>query len=178
MKGTLHKTETGWIIEYYDGEGHLGHHIGQRKKYLLPIHPDYVKYYFLDEDAEGGEVEFEIIEEFKNRNAWYHTYQKYAKLINRNSIGNDGFHFDEGSTYPPVVDKLDKFMDNMELFERSTLMNILEELIKEAKAPLYTKEEVRKAIFEALALVYHQSTIGVRIEDVNEIIQSLKQPKQ
>ena len=49
---------------------------------------------------------------------------------------------------------------------------------KEAKENTFTEEQVREAIFEALALVYHQSTIGVRIEDVNEIIQSLKQPKQ
>jgi hypothetical protein len=46
------------------------------------------------------------------------------------------------------------------------------------KENTYTEEQVREAIFEALALVYHQSTIGVRIEYVNEIIQSLKQPKQ
>lgn len=69
MRGTLHKTEQGWIVNSF-----------YETPLSLPVHPDYVKYYFLDEDAEGAEVEFEIIEEFKDRNAWYHTYQKYARL--------------------------------------------------------------------------------------------------
>ena len=52
MKGTLHKTEIGWVVRWpqEDPRDPLPE---------LPLHPDYVKCYFLDEDAEGGEVEFD-----------------------------------------------------------------------------------------------------------------------
>ena len=175
LKGTLTKKINGtWVVRVQSTDQPPSPSVVEHGV-EYPLHPsDHVTN--KTQRVDGKEVEFEIVKEYIDTHT--NQVQAYAKLINRNSIGNDGLHFDEGSTYPPVVDKLDKFMDNMELFERSTLMNILEELIKESKAPLYTEEQVRKAIFEALALVYHQSTIGVRIEDVNEIIQSLKQPKK
>ena len=59
MKGTLHKTEQGWEISHATYDITLNRWTAGK----FPIHPDYVKYYFLDEDAEGGDVEFEIVEE-------------------------------------------------------------------------------------------------------------------
>ena len=52
MKGTLRKTETGWQVEYQVINSFR----------FLPINPHLEKYYFLDEDADGGEVEFQIEE--------------------------------------------------------------------------------------------------------------------
>lgn len=67
MKGILHKKETGWVVNYPQRKTTPGNpkSLGSYKRTSLrseiPVHPDYVKYYFLDEDAEGGEVEFEIV---------------------------------------------------------------------------------------------------------------------
>jgi hypothetical protein len=59
IKGTLHKTEQGWVVKHSrlndDGE-----QIGFGRYEQLLLHPAYVKYYLLDEDAEGCEVYFEI----------------------------------------------------------------------------------------------------------------------
>ena len=71
MKGTLHKTEQGWVVKY-------------AKHSELPLHPEYVKCYFLDEDAEGGEVEFEIVSEpniYRSVGNIQENYTSYAKLI-------------------------------------------------------------------------------------------------
>ena len=58
MKGKLKKTETGWVIEHkiIDPYGQIPNPI--------KLHPDYVKYYLLDEDAEGSDIEFEIAYEY------------------------------------------------------------------------------------------------------------------
>ena len=66
MKGTLNKTEQGWVVRYGDMQ-------------FLPLHPKYEKYYFLDEDAEGGKVEFEVVKEFIDN--YTNQVQEYAKLV-------------------------------------------------------------------------------------------------
>ena len=77
MKGKLHKTGKRWVVEYMvDERTPIGHKSWWE---TLPLHPDYVKYYFLDEDAEGGEVEFEIVKEYIDSHT--NQVQKYAKLI-------------------------------------------------------------------------------------------------
>ena len=76
MKGTLHKTEQGWVVRHL---GYVPPH-----EYELPVHPNYIKYYFLDEDAEGDEVEFEVVEVFNKNNQIGHKYINYAKLIKNN----------------------------------------------------------------------------------------------
>ena len=70
MKGKLHKTDNGWKVLYTEC---VPHRMTMEWSSSLPIHPEYVKCYFLDEDAEGGEVEFEVVEE--------PPYKLYAKLI-------------------------------------------------------------------------------------------------
>jgi hypothetical protein len=63
MKGKLYKTEQGWVVRYRETTPL------SITTETLPVHPDYVKYYFLDEDAEGGEVEFEIVRHCKKHNS-------------------------------------------------------------------------------------------------------------
>jgi hypothetical protein len=70
MKGTLNKTEQGWVVRYGDMQ-------------FLTLHPEYVKYYFLDEDAEGGEVEFDwcvIVDHDSGKG------KEYAKLLHKKVI--------------------------------------------------------------------------------------------
>jgi hypothetical protein len=56
MKGHLYKKiqPEGWYVTYTADD--FGFH-----KRELPIHPEYLKCYFLDEDDNGTEVEFEIV---------------------------------------------------------------------------------------------------------------------
>jgi hypothetical protein len=57
MKGILKNTDKGWVVKYFDtGKAYDVMYCGES----LPINPYLEKYYFLDEDAEGREVEFEI----------------------------------------------------------------------------------------------------------------------
>jgi len=57
MKGTLTKLDNQWMVRYDTFQNDHSYPLPAYN--FLPLHPDYVKYYFLDEDAEGGEVEFE-----------------------------------------------------------------------------------------------------------------------
>jgi hypothetical protein len=71
MKGTLHKTEQGWVVEY-------------AKHSQLPLHPD--EPLLLDKRWEGEEVEFEIVKKVPSEHDVTHgtfvVYKNYAKLIN------------------------------------------------------------------------------------------------
>ena len=108
MKGTLHRTEKGWVVKHSrlndDGE-----QIGFGRYEKLPIHPDYIKYYFLDEDAEGAEVEFEIISKLWGVND---DVISYAKLIRPNT--------EEVRTDSPMVKRLKEYLDSItpEQFEQ------------------------------------------------------------
>lgn len=56
MKGTLLKTENGWIVEYWVG----------LKVFEYPLHPDFTQYLKEPEfhNLSGKDVEFEIMDEF------------------------------------------------------------------------------------------------------------------
>ena len=78
MKGKLEKTIKGqWVVRVISEETPECDTIIEHGK-QFPVHPDYVKYYFLDEDAEGSEVEFEIINKLWGIND---DIISYAKLI-------------------------------------------------------------------------------------------------
>ena len=109
MKGTLHKTEQGWQVSHatYDMT------INRWTAGKFPVHPDYIKYYFLDEDADGSEVEFEIINKLWGTND---DIISYAKLIKPKKINleempkeeweearNPAYkHFDIDADYPEL----------------------------------------------------------------------------
>ena len=59
MKGKLVQTDGGWIIRYEDLLRLYPFSEYNTKE--IHIHPHYEKYYFLDADADGSEVEFEIV---------------------------------------------------------------------------------------------------------------------
>jgi hypothetical protein len=82
MKGTLSKTQQGWVVKYdqrtwQDPSAEDGEY---------PLHPEYVKCYFLDEDAEGSQVEFEIVTSDNGAMSFTETFEsrQYAKLIRQN----------------------------------------------------------------------------------------------
>jgi hypothetical protein len=59
MKGKLLQTQTGWIIRYEDLlRLYPFNQYGMKE---IHIHPEYEKFYFLDGDADGADVEFEIV---------------------------------------------------------------------------------------------------------------------
>jgi diaminopimelate epimerase len=73
MKGILLKRNDSWLIEYTTINGAPN---------LIQIHPEYVKYYFLDEDADGVEVEFEVVTYNQKGSAYNNLpHDTYAKLI-------------------------------------------------------------------------------------------------
>jgi len=112
MKGKLLQTKTGWIIRYEDLlRLYPFNQYGMKE---IHIHPEYEKYYFLDGDADGADVEFEIVIGDNG--------VRLAKLIRPNrsealdflaeqaqelGLGYDGYIGDETDT-----DKIDQILDN------------------------------------------------------------------
>lgn len=78
MRGKLHKTSRGWIVKH-SRLNDDGQEIGFGKPEQHLIHPKYEKIYFLDDEAEGGDVEFEIVTEYIDN--YTNQTQSYAKLI-------------------------------------------------------------------------------------------------
>ena len=72
MKGTLHKTESGWQV-WYHAKDKLYH--GSIRVRILPLHPD--EPMLVDKRWEGQEVEFEIVDFPIN------SISKYAKLVDK-----------------------------------------------------------------------------------------------
>lgn len=103
MKGTLHKTDRGWIVRYnpnpHEGVSKIGTGPGIRLKQVdeLRLHPDDVpncKDEWLEADFEGKEVEFEMVkipsDSTTDEQQWQQMnrqekddflYDKYAHLI-------------------------------------------------------------------------------------------------
>lgn len=80
MKGTLHKNKVeGWLVLYT---------VEETWDRCIPIHPDYEKYYFLDDDTDGKEVEFEIVQVAVDNNG---TVVNYSRLIKPSvdKLGNE-----------------------------------------------------------------------------------------
>jgi len=76
MKGTLLKTENGWIVEYWVG----------LKVFEYPLHPDFTEYLNEPEfhNLSGKDVEFEMMDEFTHPEQYegipLFEGIKYAKL--------------------------------------------------------------------------------------------------
>ena len=146
MKGILHKTEQGWVVNYPKKTTTPGNpkSLGSYKRTTLrseiPIHPDYVKYYFLDEDAEGGEVEFEIVRYCKKHNS----------DPSKNSVCTLDCGYDEVS-YAKLINQVRK-LDNdkeKELFELEQQLDIPSHMRwhnRESKETLYTEEQTNEKI--------------------------------
>ena len=77
MKGTLRKTEQGWVVRYFDTEKSYDvMYCGES----LRLHPDNedLSYAVRDSDWEGKEVEFEIVSRVLGASG---IGQTFAKLI-------------------------------------------------------------------------------------------------
>ena len=167
MKGTLLKRNDSWFVEYTTINGAPN---------LIEIHPEYVKYYFLDEDAEDGEVEFEISHDFHygtNDDGVYSKINKsYAKLIRQSRL----IKLD----LPKMEQKLDTALANETsesleewMLNKREIHNYklgLDDGYNLAKKNLFTEAQVMKAMEFA-------RTFSSAMKD-EDFIKSLKQHKQ
>jgi hypothetical protein len=85
MKGTLHKTESGWQVWYHAKEDLFYGNTGVR---ILPLHPDAYSVNGPMKDVvtswEGQEVEFEIVaNEGEPLGRGEQPYKQYAKLVDK-----------------------------------------------------------------------------------------------
>jgi hypothetical protein len=187
MKGTLHKTEQGWIVEY-------------AKHSELPLHPDDESLWMFAElneewkdKLDGKEVEFEIVSD---------TYEKpgkgntYAKLIpskeQQKQLITEIMDLDaKDGLYDTVNDtgsELDKLAEkHVESLGFITFTNDYSNERRssfiygynKAKETLYTEEQVREAINLARVKTDKEYYAKPMLRySPDEIIQSLKQPKK
>jgi hypothetical protein len=134
MKGKLHKTIKGeWVVRIISEETPECNTIIEHGK-QLPVHPEYVKYYFLDEDAEGGEVEFDwcvIVDHDSGKGKEYakllHKKSEYPELDGTNELCNDKiwddiYHDYTAEQYPafggPFTDSI-SFIDWLKLYYKA-----------------------------------------------------------
>jgi hypothetical protein len=117
MKGKLHKTIKGqWVVRIISEETPECDTIIEHGK-QLPVHPDYVKYYFLDEDADGGEVEFEIVNKLWGTNDDIISYAKLIKKEIPRLMYKDGREI--RSYHSPKIDEMLKEIEEEDAKEGS-----------------------------------------------------------
>ena len=100
MKGTLHKTESGWQVWYHAKEDLFYGNTGVR---ILPLHPD--EPMIVDKRWEGQEVEFEI---FDNREICNCACHKNPDITHFVACCNNGYKTDNlghVNYYAKLVDK-------------------------------------------------------------------------
>jgi len=175
MKGTLHKTDDGWMVKYSDMQ-------------MLPIHPQSLQELFIKsdkklEDREGEVVDFEIRDKVFNDGKGF----TYAKLIHHPVDTNEMIdHIGEVNEMVDHVPDVGKMVEDdvvklaeeyaikvYHAFEDATWFRPLNlgyyAGYTKAKESLFTEEQVRDAIRIA-------TTTDPKSEDY--IIKSLKQSKQ
>jgi len=133
MKGILHKTDSGWVIRY-DG------------KKELPVHPEYEKYYFLNEEDEGEEAEFEVEEFWETGMEQVVNVAKLAryikKLVHRDGVPIRSYH----------SPKLQELLDEINLEE------ISKEQLEQERNSTYEYFNIKKN-FDKFSLYEHKETI-------------------
>jgi hypothetical protein len=153
MKGTLLKKYTprnnvSWFVKYSTINGAPN---------IIPIHPKYVKCYFLDEDANYSEVDFEIVYDFhygaNNEGVYGKINSEYAKLI---KPGETNTELKEENDVEQLADKFIK--EEVQVasasINRAIKLGYVEGYNK-AKEETYTEEQVKTAI--KLAKMSHSS---------------------
>jgi hypothetical protein len=134
----------------------------------LPLHPECVKFYYLTENDNQTNVEFEIVtmwEKNTDRNVpTKDDFTSYAKLIKQNELMDD-------------VDKLSWEYSPVKKLDHEFIRAAFKAGYNKAKETLYTEEQVRELISlirtELAKNQYNHYSI-----DYDQFIQSLKQPKQ
>jgi hypothetical protein len=135
MKGLLKKTETGnWVVLY------TKHHptmIVKEWNSSFPLHPDCVKFYYLTDNDNRTNVEFEIVtmwEKNTDRNVpTKDDFTSYAKLIKQNELMDD-------------VDKLSWEYSPVKKLEHEFIRAAFKAGYNKAKETLYSEEEVLNAL--------------------------------
>ena len=136
MKGTLTKTDRGWVVNY-------DYSINKNDWETLPLHPDFIEMMdtcFTSKFTQ--EVEFEIVTEWENGEVGVNGLT-YAKLINH--IPDVGKKVEDD-----VVKLAEEYAFKVyHAFEDATWFRPLNlgyyAGYKKAKETLYTEEQVRKA---------------------------------
>ena len=192
MKGKLHKTEQGWVVIYdqrtwQDPSAEDG---------VLPLHPDSMTELSIRsdkklEDRIGQEIDFEIVTlEIDVTPCGNHIiYADYAKLIKHSVYANEMIDHigkvnemvEDDVWKAGLEDELNKLPYTKHLDDGQYNDGVLTGFefgatwgYNKAKETLYTEEQVREAIDMARELSGYAS---YEFKE-NEIIQSLKQPKQ
>ncbi len=133
MKGTLTKTDRGWVVNY-------DYSINKNDWETLPLHPDFIE--MMDTCFTSKfthEIEFEIVTEWENGEVGVNGLT-YAKLINHIP--------DTGKKVEDDVEKLaEEFYPlNDDLYPNSSLIRkAFTAGYNKAKETLFTEEQVRKA---------------------------------
>ena len=84
MKGTLHKTDKGWVVNYRDNGIRDGMSLNYHKAAQYPLHPDETNMDVLNPSPEGKEVEFEIIRlENPPPQPVFNSIDTYARIIEK-----------------------------------------------------------------------------------------------
>jgi hypothetical protein len=117
MKGTLHNTETGWVVKYNKRLQHkmVGYHDYNTTTVNdeLPLHPDDVQE--IQEDSKVfdnidarikayPDVEFEIVEVHNKNGQVGYRYVNYAKLIKQNKVSRVEVIDENGRSYVKYFD--------------------------------------------------------------------------
>ena len=187
MKGILHKKINGsWVVLVKSEEPPACSTITEHGT-EYPIHPEYVKCYFLDEDAEGAEVEFEFVKEYDEGGVKGIT--RYAKLIKPTvpKLGNEdvpklGY---EAQIHLKEAGKIDMHaMEWVSSEENSKKWSNNTDEIgdnygsfvagwNKCKENTYTEEEIDKL----LSFYTDDAPASYIKRDYKKYLQSLKQPK-
>lgn len=188
MKGKLHKTELGWMVKWLD------YNDNTPLIKLLPIHHYSLGKRDFGVFVEGKEVEFDIVDEISEScnnplcdgdETCIQCYIKYAKLINRTSVGNDGFLFDAGSTYPlkddlptTTSDLIDSAIWSLPFDERIKCWDLIEKLVEEEKENTYTEEQMIDFAEWIFNMDINRVLMTKKSVLFEQYIKSLKQPKK
>jgi hypothetical protein len=131
MKGLLKKTETGnWVVLY------TKHHptmIVKEWNSSLPLHPECVKFYYLTDNDNRTNVEFEIVKEYTDNHT--NQVQSYAKLIKQNELMDD-------------VDKLSWEYSPVKKLDHEFIRAAFKAGYNKARQTMYSEEDLLSA-FEA-----------------------------
>jgi hypothetical protein len=182
MKGTLHKTEQGWVVKYPISSVHP-------TLQALPLHPDEDELKMVMVlnvpvcEFEGKEVDFEI-KPYDGNSKISEGWGGYAKLIpskeEQKQLITEIMDLDAKDGLYDTVSDLDKLAEETFKGDDATTFvqrEIWKDGYRKAKETLYTEEQVRKVIEQSYSLgSAYRGVYSKKLE--NEIIQSLKQLKK
>jgi hypothetical protein len=128
MRGTLHKTESGWQV-WYHAKDDLYH--GSIRVRILPLHPD--EPILVDKRWDGTEVEFEI---FDNRQICNCVCHRDPNITHFVACCNDGYKTDNlghVNYYAKLVDEWPHYQTRADQLREQVWEEIIREFYREAQ---------------------------------------------